>query len=222
MVQLGNAFGHRQKVQVVIAQDGDGAVAQRPDEAQHFQRIRPAIDQVTHQPEFVVRRIKTHGFQQLPEFSSAPLYVADGVGRHILFLAPNLYNADFNEFPLLQAEMRTEFTRFLLVGATNTLFSYLLYLLLLLAMSPQLAYTLSYAAGIVLSYFLNVHFVFRKKPSLASFLKFPFVYLLQYGVGLLVLTLLIGFGIDPRLAMAGVIIVTIPVTFLASRFVLKR
>lgn len=118
--------------------------------------------------------------------------------------------------------MRTEFTRFLLVGATNTLFSYVLYLLLLLAMSPQLAYTLSYAAGIVLSYFLNVHFVFKKKPSLASFLKFPFVYLLQYGLGLVVLTLLIKFGIDPRLAMAGVILVTIPVTFVASRFVIKR
>ncbi len=118
--------------------------------------------------------------------------------------------------------MRAEFTRFLLVGATNTLFSYVLYLLLLMAMSPQLAYTLSFAAGIVLSYFLNVHFVFRKTPGLASFLKFPFVYLLQYGVGLLVLTLLIGFEIDPRLAMAGVIVVTIPVTFLASRFVLKR
>lgn len=118
--------------------------------------------------------------------------------------------------------MRAEFTRFLLVGATNTGFSYGLYLLLLLAMSPTLSYTVSYGAGVVLSYFLNVRFVFRTRPSFFSFLKFPLVYALQYGVGLVVLTLLIGFGIDPRLAMAGVVIVSIPVTFLASRFVLKR
>jgi putative flippase GtrA len=119
--------------------------------------------------------------------------------------------------------MRTEFTRFLLVGATNTLFSYLLYLLLLLAMSPLLAYTLSYAAGIVLSYFLNVHFVFRKRVSLSSFLKFPLVYLIQYSLGVLVLWLLVNqAGMDSTWAGACVSIVTIPVTFVASRFVIKR
>ncbi len=129
--------------------------------------------------------------------------------------------------------MRAEFTRFLLVGATNTLFSYLLYLLLLFALPYVVgstgradyiaAYTLSYCAGVVLSYFLNTHFVFRKTPSLSSFLKFPFVYLIQYGLGALVLGLLVEqVGIDKKWAGALVSIVTIPVTFLASRFVLKR
>lgn len=118
--------------------------------------------------------------------------------------------------------MRAEFARFLLVGATNTLFSYLLYVLLLRAMPYIAAYTLSYGAGIVLSYFLNVQFVFRKRAGLASFLKFPLVYLIQYGLGALVLWLLVGAGISPTLSMLGVIIVTIPVTFLSSRFVLKK
>ncbi len=119
--------------------------------------------------------------------------------------------------------MRAEFTRFLLVGATNTLFSYVLYLLLLLVVPYWPAYTLSYGAGIVLSYFLNVHFVFKKRVSLASFLKFPFVYLIQYSLGSLVLWLLVKHGgIDEKWAGALVSIVTIPVTFLASRFVLKR
>ncbi len=119
--------------------------------------------------------------------------------------------------------MRAEFTRFLLVGATNTLFSYVLYLLLLFVLPYIAAYTLSYCAGIVLSYFLNVHFVFKKRVSLASFLKFPFVYLIQYGLGALVLGLLVEqVGIDKKWAGACVSIVTIPVTFLASRFVLKK
>jgi len=118
--------------------------------------------------------------------------------------------------------MRAEFTRFLLVGATNTLFSYLLFLLLFLAMPYMSAYTLSYCAGIVLSYFLNVRFVFKTRVSLASFLQFPLVYLIQYSLGALVLWLLVHAGMDARLAMAGVIVVTIPVTFLASRFVFKK
>lgn len=118
--------------------------------------------------------------------------------------------------------MRAEFARFLLVGASNTLFSYLLYLLLLNFMPYLAAYTLSYCAGIVLSYFLNVCFVFRKSVSLASFLKFPVVYAIQYSLGALVLWLLVGAGLGPNLAMVGVIVATIPVTFIASRFVLKR
>jgi len=118
--------------------------------------------------------------------------------------------------------MRAEFVRFLLVGATNTLFSYLVYLLLLTVMPYMGAYTLAYAAGIVLSYFLNVRFVFRKRASLSTFFRFPFVYLIQYGLGALLLRLLVGAGLDPRLAMAGVLVITIPVTFVASRFVLKR
>ncbi len=118
--------------------------------------------------------------------------------------------------------MRAEFARFLIVGATNTAFSYVLFVLLYAVMHYQVAYALAYCAGIVLSYFLNVHFVFRTQRSLASFLKFPLVYLVQYGLGALVLWLLVRTGLDPRLAMAGVIVVTIPVTFLASRFVLKK
>lgn len=118
--------------------------------------------------------------------------------------------------------MRAEFGRFLIVGATNTGFSYVVFLLLYTLMHYQAAYALSYAAGVVLSYFLNVHFVFKTKRSLASFLKFPFVYVLQYGLGALVLGLLVRSGVDPRLAAAGVVVITVPITFLASRFVLKR
>lgn len=119
--------------------------------------------------------------------------------------------------------MRHEFLRFLLVGATNTASSYLLYLLLLQFMAYLFAYSLAYCAGIVLSYFLNVRYVFKRNASLASFLQFPLVYLIQYALGALTLWLLVGqFGMSASLAMIAVIIVTIPVTFLSSRLVLRK
>lgn len=119
--------------------------------------------------------------------------------------------------------IRGEFLRFLLVGAANTLSSYLLYLLLLVFFPYLLAYSLAYCIGIVISYFLNVRFVFRQRISLATFLAFPIVYLIQYCLGALVLWLLVdNVGISPALAMAGVIAATVPVTFLTSRLVLRK
>ena len=119
--------------------------------------------------------------------------------------------------------MRHEIVRFLLVGAINTLLTYLLYLLLLTFLGYQTAYSITYCAGIALSYFLNIHFVFKKRVSLASFLKFPAVYVIQYALGAAMLWLLVSTaGIPPSLAIIGVIIVTIPVTFLASRFILNK
>lgn len=114
-------------------------------------------------------------------------------------------------------------TRFLLVGATNTAVSYVLYLLLLEFMPYLYAYSISYGIGIVVSYILNSRFVFRQPLSLHKFLQFPIVYVMQYSLGVAILWLLIGqLGISPALAMIGVVAVTIPVTFVASRFILKR
>ncbi|MBI5890611.1 MAG: GtrA family protein [Nitrosomonadales bacterium] len=119
--------------------------------------------------------------------------------------------------------LHIEFPRFLLVGLTNTAFSYLLYLLLLRFMPYLYAYSASYAAGVVLSYILNSCFVFRQALSLAKFLQFPVVYLIQYGLGVALLWLLVGqMSVSPELAMLAVVAATIPVTFLTSRFILKR
>ena len=119
--------------------------------------------------------------------------------------------------------MRNELIRFLLVGATNTLFSYLLFLMLLSFISYVPAYSIAYCVGIVFSYFLNVLFVFRKRVSLVTFLKFPAVYVIQYALGAIVLFLLVGkAGLSPELAMIAIIVFTIPVTFLASRFIFKN
>ena len=124
---------------------------------------------------------------------------------------------------LVKKSIHSEFFRFLLVGVSNTLVAYVVFLLLLPFLPYLYAYTLSYCVGVVNSYFMNVLFVFKKKVSLHSFLKFPFVYVVQYFLGVFIMWLLVGqLDVGPAWAYAVVIAVTVPVTFVASRFVLKR
>ena len=123
----------------------------------------------------------------------------------------------------IQKHINSEFFRFLLTGLSNTLVTYLAYLLLLPFLPYLYAYTLAYCIAVLNSYFMNIFFVFRKNVSLQSFLKFPFIYVMQYFLGASILWLLVGkLGLSPAWAMVVVIIVTVPITFLSSRIVLKK
>jgi putative flippase GtrA len=118
---------------------------------------------------------------------------------------------------------RTEIALFLLVGAINTAVAYVLYLLFLVFMPYLYAYSVSYGVGVGVSYYLNSRFVFRQPLSLAKFLQFPAVYVIQYCIGAALLWMLVGrASLAPELAMIAVVILTIPVTYLTSRFILKR
>lgn len=119
--------------------------------------------------------------------------------------------------------MRREFVRFLLVGASNTLLSWGLFVVLVRFMPYTAAYTLAYVLGIINSYFLNVCFVFKGRISLSTFLKFPLVYIVQYLLGVLLMYLLVGqMGVPPEFAMAVVIGLTIPISYLLSKKIIKR
>lgn len=124
---------------------------------------------------------------------------------------------------LIRKTAHNEFFRFLLVGVSNTFVAYVVFLLLLPFMPYLYAYTISYCAAVINSYFMNIYFVFKKKASLLSFLKFPLVYVVQYFCGASILWLLVGqFGLHPAWAMVVVIIVTVPISFMSSRLVLKK
>ena len=108
--------------------------------------------------------------------------------------------------------------RFLVAGATTTLASYLLYWSLLLALDPRLAYALSYAAGIVLSYTLSSRWVFGRAWTHRGLVAFALGYgaqaVVSYG---LFLALLAWTPLPAWLVPVVVTIVLLPLTFLMNR-----
>lgn len=123
---------------------------------------------------------------------------------------------------LLTKLLNKEFLKFVVSGGINTLTTYLVYLLLLLFLNYSLSYTVSYVSGIFLSYYLNTVFVFKEKMSIKKFLKFPIVYLIQYFINLLMLYILVEhLYLSTRIVPLIVVVVTIPVTFVLSKLIIK-
>lgn len=127
---------------------------------------------------------------------------------------------------LLAANIRTsssEFVRFVLVGLANTGLTYLLFAVLSGFIDYSLSYTIVYVAGIFISYFLNARFAFGEQPRLSTLLTYPLVYIFQYILGLVLLSILIEqFQINRLIASPIIIIATLPVTFIASRIIFKQ
>lgn len=115
-----------------------------------------------------------------------------------------------------------EYASFLLCGAANTGLTYALYASFLLLMPYKISYSLAYVCGIFISYFLNSQFVFKQPVTLTKFLKYPAVYIVQYGLGIIILYICIDIlGISKWLAPLLVIAVSLPVTFVISKLIIK-
>jgi putative flippase GtrA len=113
--------------------------------------------------------------------------------------------------------------RFLLSGGLNTLLTFCLYWLLLLWVHYQVAYAVSYVAGIALGYLLNVKFVFRVRHSMRKAALFPFVYLINYVCGAAIVALVVNvLRWDVRVAPLIAILLTLPLTFLLTRRLLAN
>ncbi|HQZ63113.1 MAG: GtrA family protein [Dokdonella sp.] len=124
-------------------------------------------------------------------------------------------------WPTRARAMAGEFVRFLIMGGANTIVAYAIYLLLLQWMRYEFAYSIGYGIGIVMAYGLSAIFVFRKPMRRRSALRFPLVYLAQFLISLGLLRLAVEvIDIPQWLAFGFAVVLTIPVTFLLSRWVL--
>lgn len=111
--------------------------------------------------------------------------------------------------------------RFVVGGALNTGVTFLLYWLLLLFLNYQVAYALSFIAGIGLSYALNTRFVFRAKHTWTKLALFPLMYFCTYLVGAFVLKLAVAyFNVPAQWAPIVSVCVTLPLSFVMSRLIL--
>lgn len=109
--------------------------------------------------------------------------------------------------------------RFLLAGGVNTAITYLLYLVLLTVTSYKVSYTIAFITGIGISYILGRVFVFKTHQGYRSALMLPLVYLIQYLAGIAVVWVWVDLlHQHPMVAPAIAIAVTLPLTFLLSKF----
>lgn len=116
-----------------------------------------------------------------------------------------------------------QFIRFVLIGCVNTIVTYVIYVGLVTFMPYGIAYTVTTALGILISYLLNARYVFRRKLRLAAALQYPMVYLLQYVFGLVTLYLLVEkAGFNKLVAPLLIVCVSVPATFILSRHILGR
>lgn len=112
--------------------------------------------------------------------------------------------------------------RFLAVGAINTAATYGIYLLLQQYLYYQLAYAIAFGAGIVFSYAFNALLVFRVPLSAKGLRNYPIVYVGQYAASALVLSLIVKIGGVPvEIAPLLVTAMTVPLTYVMSRWVLQ-
>lgn len=119
--------------------------------------------------------------------------------------------------------IKAEAIRFLLAGGINTLATLAIYWSLLPLAGYGPAYTAAYLAGLAISYLLNVAFVFQVRATARSALAFPLVYAAQYGAGLGILWLWSDvMHMAPAYGVIASIGLTVPLTFLMLRFVLRR
>lgn len=112
------------------------------------------------------------------------------------------------------------FFRFLLSGGINTAFTYAIYLILLHFLNYKVSYSIAYISGVILSFILNRFFVFATHKGIKSIVLYPFVYVFQYCFGLFIVWLWVSvLKLAPEIAPIVSIILTIPLTFILSRFI---
>ncbi len=119
--------------------------------------------------------------------------------------------------------LKNRFLKFIGAGVINTIASYLLYVIVVLFLSYQVSYAISFVFGIILSFILNTKYVFEVKQTLKKFVLFPFVYLVQYLLGAFMMNYIIEIiEVNKFLAPLVVTVCLLPVSYLLSKKILVR
>ncbi|MBA8778366.1 GtrA family protein [Staphylococcus schleiferi subsp. coagulans] len=121
-------------------------------------------------------------------------------------------------------ERIAEIFRFVLVGGINTLNYYVVYLILLnlLHIHYLISHIVGFIVAFVISYYLNCYFVYKVKPTLKKFLAFPLTQVVNMGTQTLLIFIFVRYlGFNESIAPFIGLIVTIPITYVLSKYILK-
>lgn len=123
----------------------------------------------------------------------------------------------------MSSDLRATGFKFLITGSINTGLTYVVYLLLLLVLDYRVAYLLSFVSGIAIALVLNSKFVFKTALTLRKVAGFSVAYCLQLVAGILILQLLVEqTSVSPAIAPLCVMVFTVPLSFVTSRYALRR
>lgn len=117
------------------------------------------------------------------------------------------------------SRLRGQAARFLLVGGLNVAVSYGIFVALGLVVEPWLAYTAGYLAGLTVVALMTPGFVFGARTDWRRLGAFVAVYVLVYFAGRLIVAFASPSGLTELLLTSAMLLaVTVPLSFLAGRF----
>ena len=121
-------------------------------------------------------------------------------------------------------QTHAEILKFIIVGGINTLNYYVVYLLLLklLHIEYMISHITGFLVAVVISYYLNCYFVYRVKPTWRKFISFPITQIVNVSLQTVLLYVFVSWlNLPAEIAPFAVLIITIPITFILSKWILK-
>ncbi len=121
-------------------------------------------------------------------------------------------------------QTHAEILKFIIVGGINTLNYYVVYLLLLklLHIEYMISHITGFIVAFVISYYLNCYFVYRVKPTWRKFISFPITQLVNVSLHTVLLYVFVSWlNLPAEIAPFAGLIITIPITFILSKWILK-
>ncbi|MEJ7220020.1 GtrA family protein [Staphylococcus gallinarum] len=117
-----------------------------------------------------------------------------------------------------------EIIKFIIVGGINTVDYYIVYLFLLkiLGLNYLISHLTGFIVSFIISYYLNCYFVYKVTPTWKKFIQFPITQVINMGMQTLLLYIFVQwFQISSVIAPFVGLIITIPITFILSKYILR-
>ncbi|HFJ5194706.1 TPA: flippase GtxA [Staphylococcus aureus] len=121
-------------------------------------------------------------------------------------------------------QTHAEILKFIIVGGINTLNYYVVYLLLLklLHIEYMISHITGFLVAFLISYYLNCYFVYRVKPTWRKFISFPITQIVNVSLQTVLLYVFVSWlNLPAEIAPFAGLIITIPITFILSKWILK-